>query len=104
GKLYGLWLAAFDGLFFPLLLVDGAIAWLWLVLAKLFARQVLGLQNSLFLDLWDLTIWVLLACASAALVDWIIIRRVWRAVNDLSASQQRTNKPMNSKLKNIIGY
>jgi len=81
GKLYGLWLAVFDGLFFPLLVVDGAIAWLWLVLAKLFARQVLGLQNSLFLDVWDLTIWVSLALASVALVDWLIIRRVWRAVN-----------------------
>jgi type II secretory pathway pseudopilin PulG len=81
GKLYGMWLAVFDGLFFPLLVLDGAIAWLWLVLAKLFARQVLGLQNSLFLDVWDLTIWVLLALASAALVDWFLIRRVWRAVN-----------------------
>jgi hypothetical protein len=81
GKLHGLWLAVFDGLLFPLLVLDGALAWLWLVLAKLFARQVLGLQNSLFLDLWDLTIWVSLALASVALVDWLIIRRVWRAVN-----------------------
>jgi serine/threonine protein kinase len=81
GKLHGLWLAVFDGLFFPLLVVDGAIAWLWLVLAKLFARQVLGLQDSLFLDIWDLTIWVALALASAALVDWLIIRSVLRAVN-----------------------
>jgi hypothetical protein len=85
GKLYGLWLAVFDGLFFPLLALDGAIGWLWLVLAKLFARQVLGLQNSLFLDLWDLTIWISLALASAALVDWLIIRAVWRAVNKGSA-------------------
>ena len=81
GKLYGMWLAVFDGLFFPLLVLDGVIAWLWLVLAKLFARQVLGLQNSLFLDVWDLTIWVSLALASAALVNWLIIRPVWRAVN-----------------------
>jgi serine/threonine protein kinase len=85
GKLHGLWLAVFDGLLFPLLVVDGAIAWLWLVLAKLFARQVLGLQDSLFLDVWDLTIWVSLALASAAWVDWLIIRRVWRAVNNGSA-------------------
>jgi tRNA A-37 threonylcarbamoyl transferase component Bud32 len=104
GKLYGLWLAMFDGLFFPLLLLDSAIAFLWLVLAKLFARQVLGLQNSLFYDLWDLTIWVSLALASAALVDILIIRRVWRAVNELSATQQKTNTTMNSKLKNIMGY
>jgi hypothetical protein len=81
GKLYGLWLAVFDGLFFPLLVVDGAIAWLWLVLAKLFARQVLGLQDSLFLDIWDLTIWVSLALASVVWVDWLIIRRVWSTVN-----------------------
>jgi tRNA A-37 threonylcarbamoyl transferase component Bud32 len=104
GKLYGLWLAVFDGLFFPLLVVDGAIAWLWVVLAKLFARQVLGLQNSLFLDVWDLTIWVSLALASLALVDWLIIRIVWRAANEFSASQQKINKPMNSNLKNIVGY
>jgi len=86
GKLHGLWLAVFDGLLFPLLAVDGAIAWLWLVLAKLFAGHVLGLQNSLFLDLWDLTIWVSLALASVALVDWLIIRSVWRAVNKNGAS------------------
>jgi serine/threonine protein kinase/LysM repeat protein len=85
GKLYGMWLAVFDGLLFTLLVVDGAIAWVWLVMAKLFARQVLGLQNSLFLDLWDLTIWVSLALASVALVDWLIIRRVWRAVNQSGA-------------------
>jgi len=81
GKLHGLWLAVFDGLLFPLLALDWVIALLWLLLAKLFARQVLGLQDSLFLDLWDLTIWVSLALASVALVDWLIIRRVWRAVN-----------------------
>jgi tRNA A-37 threonylcarbamoyl transferase component Bud32 len=81
GKLYGLWLAVFDGLLFPLLAVDGAIAWLWLVLAKLFARQILHMSNSLFLDLWDMTIWIALACASIAWVDHLIIRAVWRAVN-----------------------
>jgi serine/threonine protein kinase/LysM repeat protein len=98
-KLHGLWLAVFDGLFFPLLVVDGAIAWLWLVLAKLFARQVLGLQNSLFLDLWDLTIWVSLALASAALVDWLIIRRVWRAVKKGGAGAP----PAESASKNSTG-
>jgi len=81
GKIHGLWLAVFAGLLFPLLVVDGAMAWLWLVLAKLFARQVLGLQNALFLDVWDLTLWVSLALASVAVVDWLIFRRVWRAVN-----------------------
>ncbi|HTX22223.1 MAG TPA: protein kinase [Candidatus Aquilonibacter sp.] len=90
GKLYGLWLAVFDGLFFPLLVVDGAIAWVWLVLAKLFARQALGLQNSLFLDVWDLTIWVSLTLTSVALVDWLVIRHVWCAVNKVWAETNPT--------------
>ena len=95
GELHGLWLAVFDGLLFPLLVVDAAIAWLWLVLAKLFARQVLGLHDSLFWDLWDMTIWISIALASMAWVDWLIIRRVWRAVNrpqagDKSAAPPRT--------------
>jgi serine/threonine protein kinase len=81
GKLYGMWLAVFDGLLFPLLALDWVIALLWLLLAKLFARQVLGLQDSLFFDVWDLTIWVALALASVAAVDWLIIRRVWCLVN-----------------------
>ena len=85
GKIYGLWLAVFDGLVFPLFVVDGAIAWLWLVLAKLFARQVLHMPDSLFLDLWDMTIWIALACASIAWVDYLIVRRVWRAVNKSGA-------------------
>jgi serine/threonine protein kinase len=86
GRLHGLWLAVFDGLLFPLLAVDGVITWLWLVLAKLFAVQVLRLQGSLFYDLWDMTIWILLALVSVALVDWLIIRAVWRAVNQPKAA------------------
>ena len=81
GKLYGLWLAVFDGLLLPLLVLDAAIVWLWLMLARLFARQVLGLQDSLFLDVWDLTLWASLALASVAWVDWLIIRAIWRTVN-----------------------
>ena len=101
GKLYGTWLAVFDGLLFPLLALDGVIAWLWLVLAKLFARQVLGLQNSLFLDVWDLTIWVSLALASVALVDWLIIRRVWRALEPAAGafSSQSSNQNQTITMK-----
>jgi len=90
GKIYGLWLAVFDGLVFPLFVVDGAIAWLWLVLAKLFARQVLHMPDSLFLDLWDMTIWIALACASIAWVDYLIVRRVWRAVMVPTGSDSST--------------
>jgi hypothetical protein len=94
GKLYGLGLAVFDGLLFPLIAMDGAIAGLWLVLAKLFARFVLGLQNSLFFDVWDATIWILLALASAASMDYLMIRRVWRAVNQpVAAPASTVQKP-----------
>ena len=110
GKLYGMWLAVFDGLFFPLLVLDGAMACFWLVLAKLFARQVLSLQDSLFLNPWDLTIWVFLALASIALMDIFIIRRVWRAVNKDStavrpsdASRSRSEEAQSEK-KTSLGW
>ena len=89
-----MWLAVFDGLFFPLLALDGVIAYLWLVLAKLFARQVLHMPDSLFLDLWDMTIWIALASASIAWVDYLIIRAAWRAVNkNITAPENPTRRP-----------
>jgi serine/threonine protein kinase len=78
GKLHGLWLAVFDGLFFPLLALDGLIVWtVWTALmaaADLLMRG--GSQG-------DPSTILLLLCSLliAARVNWLIIRRVWRAVN-----------------------
>jgi len=60
GKLHGLWLAVFDGLFFPLLALDAA-AFGFVILIRM-KVMLLGLP--------------------LMLVDWLIIRRVWRAVNN----------------------
>ena len=68
-------------------------------------------RTPLFLDVWDLTIWVSLALASAALVDWLIIRRVWRAVNagggsippGLASNQSAINESEWNNLRNWTG-
>jgi serine/threonine protein kinase len=96
GKLHGLWLAVFDGLLFPLLVLDGVIAGLWFVALKL---AVIGLQHTRFEsdintpggDNLAILIWILLFVLTSAWVDWLIIRSVWRAVNapaDSTAAQK----------------
>jgi serine/threonine protein kinase len=63
GKVYGLWLAVLDGLFFPLLLLDNALLWTW--------------SNLLRSRGWL----IILTLTSAVLVDFLIARAVWRAAN-----------------------
>jgi serine/threonine protein kinase len=80
GKLYGLWLAVFDGLLFPLLAVD-------LVIARLGAFVWNASCSSLGWDYHDLSIamdGILIALVCAA-VDFLAIRAVWRTVNAGSA-------------------
>jgi hypothetical protein len=79
GKLYGLWLAVFDGLLFPLLALDGLI----------FVAVGLGLWGAGLG--WKRTspptvplsylLFVAVLLGILLLLDWLIIRRVWRAVN-----------------------
>jgi len=82
GKIYGLWLAVFDGLFFPLLVLDFVI---YLVASHLQGVWIMAMRNSETNSASEedlvrpiLAIVVFFICA---LVDWLIIRRVWRAVN-----------------------
>ncbi len=82
GKLYGLWLAVLAGLLFPLLALDAVIFGLvWLVTKLLFIGQpgdmfAIGAQLGFFF-----AIWLCVATVLSVVVDWLIIRRVWRAVN-----------------------
>ncbi len=79
GKLHGLWLAVFDGLLFPLLALDGLIV----------AAVGLGLWGAGLG--WKRTspptvplsylLFVAVLLGILLLLDWLIIRRVWRAVN-----------------------
>ena len=83
GKIYGLWLAVFDGLFFPLLVLDVFIFGLVFLIIKFLVvghpgdMLVIGAQLGFFFALW-----LCVATVISVVVDWLIIRRVWRAVND----------------------
>ena len=77
GKLYGLWLAVFDGLLFPLLVLDFLI---WAALIAI--GRILVQEMGWHLGQADLLAFVFLAMLGiSAFVDWLIIRAVWRAVN-----------------------
>jgi len=78
GKVYGMWLAVFDGLLFPLLALDGAA----FGFVTLFREKAVALGLPLML-----------------VVDWLIIRRVWRAVNTGGAGVQ----PAEPSRKNSTG-
>jgi serine/threonine protein kinase len=81
GSLRGLKLALFDGLLFPLLMLDAMIGGLWVFLDKLVAVYVRHLGGSMFADLWDFSAWLLILLVTLIWVDSQIIRRVWCVVN-----------------------
>ena len=88
GKLHGLWLAVFDGLLFPLLALNALffalVFFTALVLVKLpyFATSDGNYFNgSVTLGYLIISVCVVVATAISLLVDWLIIRRVWRAVS-----------------------
>ncbi len=92
GKLYGMWLAVFDGLLFPLLALDALI-----VAADLSGRRhVTGPGLTPGVTMAELLIpgWqMLLVLAFIVIVDWLIIRAVWRAVNKPVGGALTTNVP-----------
>ena len=80
GRIYGLGLAVFDGLLFPLLALDALIAVLFRFLG---AGIVVGLHlphNARLSTLHVLMVLLIVAC------DYWIIRWVWRAVNQPSGN------------------
>ena len=73
GKLYGMWLAVFDGLFFPLLICDAVLALL-----------CLGAVQGASMYRWMVNpklAWLLLTATTCPLVDYAVVRSVWSAVN-----------------------
>ena len=80
GRYSGLELAVFDGLIFPLLGLDVLIGIFWLVLAKTTANWR-GLNGSLFVNLWDFTLWALVLIVICVVFDFLIVRRIWRGAN-----------------------
>ncbi|MEI6077463.1 MAG: hypothetical protein WCS94_17915, partial [Verrucomicrobiota bacterium] len=85
GKLHGLWLAVFDGLLFPMLAVDALIFVAWYLLCN----SVWAHPNDFSAIDTGAKLWVTvtaLAAISCCAVDFLIIRRVWHAVNNSIAS------------------
>ena len=90
GKLYGLGLAVFDGLFFPLLALDALI-----VAVDLSGRshEIASRQEGVTLLVQNIPgLVVLLLVAIIVSVDFLIIRAVWRAVTKPSI-QDRAAAP-----------
>jgi tRNA A-37 threonylcarbamoyl transferase component Bud32 len=79
GRIRGLRLAAFEGLFLPLLTVDFFILLVWAFAVKALAAHR-GLGGSMFRNLWDFAAFTLLLGLVAGWVDYLIIRPIWRAI------------------------
>ena len=77
GKLRGLWLAVFDGLFFPLLALDASI---FLPIILLFPKHTEGDMIPVWLILMLAGLGVF-TVVTAIVANFLITRAVWRAVN-----------------------
>jgi serine/threonine protein kinase len=87
GKLYGLWLAVFDGLLFPLLALDAGLLAVCMV-ATVAITGTNSPENQA--RAVCMLVWVLLSLT----IDWLIIRRVWRAVsNPQGSAKEATTAP-----------
>jgi serine/threonine protein kinase len=76
GKLRGLWLAVFDGLLFPLMALDALVGW-WIFLCFDGMARHQHPQGGAANLSGVLTV-IIPVCIA---LDWLLIRRVWRAVN-----------------------
>ncbi len=77
GKLYGQWLAVFDGLFFPLLLLNIVIWFICDVTTHALDPQFSTGYGRPHFALFAFVI----AAIISILVDWIVVRAVWRVAN-----------------------
>jgi hypothetical protein len=87
GKLHGLWLSVFDGLLFPLLAIDALIALLvhtFGIAFHFWTRNYTDEDNSKL---------VLFTVVLSLIVDFLIIRLVWRAVNKAAALAESNPLP-----------
>jgi tRNA A-37 threonylcarbamoyl transferase component Bud32 len=84
GRVYGLGLAVFDGLIFPLLALDGIVVWAWrlafgVLFPEFFNGGVIGNPASgRTISLQSLAL--LLGLGTSALLDFIIIWLTWRGL------------------------
>ncbi|MEI8292168.1 MAG: hypothetical protein WCH99_22080, partial [Verrucomicrobiota bacterium] len=108
GKIYGLGLAVFDGLLFPLLTLDGVFVWVVRRLVQIFVEFYSNFSNlnnpqvhpsfttqlaNLFSQHSELVAFI--AVSIIIVVDFLIIRAVWRAVNGGSPSPSAEQAAIN---------
>lgn len=102
GRLAGIELALFDGLFYPLLILDTMIAGLWTILQKLLAVYVWKVPGgNLFFSGFDFLAWLTLLVCLLVWVDAKIIRRVWEAVNQSNGSLRGPGTPRTREHQNF---
>jgi tRNA A-37 threonylcarbamoyl transferase component Bud32 len=86
GQLRGLWLAWFDGLLLPGLVLNGVLLFVLLLANKFFNVQVLAwwypvLDEHAFLNTTHFLIWLLIATAAVIGSNYAVIRRIWWALS-----------------------
>ncbi len=98
-RLHGMWLAVFDGLLFPLLALTGLVAWFWTWIFRdlLYPRQLGGLlldgpaitttQFEALVFEHGKALIVFSTLITSGILCFLIIRCVWRAVNESGAPQ-----------------
>ena len=88
GRLYGLGLAVFDALLFPLLALNGGLiaGWSWL------ADQVAPEWIPQMGRAWFSILVVGLVVMSCVVVSWLIIRAVWRGANRAPGNDQASRR------------
>jgi len=96
GRLRGLKLALFDGLFYPLLALDAILGGLWVILIKLLAVHVRHLDGSLFASISEFVLWLFLLLGIFICVDVTLFRRVWRKVSQVAAPASSPGKSKSS--------
>jgi hypothetical protein len=101
GKLYGLGLAVFDGLLFPLLSLDAVIG-----LVVLFGIRLVGMPGSPFAGINRFTALVIFTpvfFALIAIIDFLIVRLIWRAVKRSMGAQPARQPAKGKRLALVIG-
>ena len=100
GKLHGMWLAVFDGLLFPLLALDALIFWIvglvakWLPFAQSSGDGSFGGGIAVGYQIALVTFfWIGGAALVSVVLDFLIVRRVWRTVNKPASSTSNASAP-----------
>lgn len=91
GKLHGLWLAVFDGLLFPLLILDAVLfGVIGAIIKQTLTQPPADMVSTVYQTGFLIAIWLCAATIVSVVIDWLIIRRVWRAVNHSAAGEKST--------------